>query len=120
MAITIDGVSGVTFPDSSTQTTANYGANQSWQSFTVGSTRIIGSGSPYTNGTGKTIMVSILATGNGTQQQVFSGYVNNVEVSRGGASFNSGGAGMTFLVPPGATYYITTTGASINGWLEFR
>ncbi len=107
-------VNGVRFNDGTTQSTASspgIGTGQSWQSVSRANA------TTYTNSTGRTIAVFVVinnAPSNGITQLFvngsFMGQLNN---------YGSVGGGM-FLVPPGATYSINTSGSSLSSWYELR
>lgn len=109
---------GITFPDSTSQSTAVYGIGvaQTWLDFT-GSRAI---GPTYTNTTSKPIMVSIISTaGNITidvqlwiNDEIRQRFVNNP---------NSSAIGVTVagIIPPGSSYAFWSNGI-ISSWLELR
>lgn len=89
------------------------GYGQTWQSFTVGSTRVVGT--TYYNTTGKPILVMIgVNTGAGTVTPTVSGVALAVATS------NAVRIPISFIVPPGQSYSIADTGAGIDKWLELR
>jgi len=112
MSMVIDGSLGVTFPDTSTQANSVSvlglgGSSQTWQNLT-GSRSL---STTYTNSTGKPIQVAWTST---------SG--NNPTVTVAGTTIISGVAYLvstSFIVPIGATYSISATGAGYN-WFELR
>ncbi|HWU35471.1 MAG TPA: hypothetical protein VN023_09585 [Methylovorus sp.] len=95
------------------------GVGQTWQSFTVGSTRVVGT--TYTNSTGKPIVVGVAAADTGGAQATLT--VGGVIVDQfifSVGSFN-GTFGLVGIVPPGATYVVNIAGAmTIPSWYELR
>lgn len=118
MPVSINGTSGVTFNDSSVQGASAIGYSQTWQNMT--SSRSIGT--TYTNSTGKPIVVTIAATGNGANG--LFGITLNSAVTFYSPSAYSGGAwtSVTFIVPNGNTYYTTQQGSNVTLqiWMELR
>jgi len=107
MPIVLDGTAGITYPAGSVGTVAAPGDTQTWQTFTIGSTRI--SGTTYTNSTGKPI--AVLATSTTAPTMVVGGVtIPNQTVA--GTTISS-----AFIVPPGLTYSITAT---LSAWAELR
>ena len=93
---------------------SSLGYGQTWQSFTVGTTRV--SGTTYYNTTGKPIVVMSAPTGTAGTLQPMAGGVNlspTVHAINTSPSFN-------FVVPPGQSYAITATTTAINTWYELR
>ena len=96
---------------------AGLGVNQTWQSV-IGSRAL---GTTYTNSTGKPIMVSVVSTkiNTTTLTAVVSGVTVAIE-SGTGATANAN-ATLCFIVPNGATYSVSNSGAStLNAWAELR
>jgi phage-related tail fiber protein len=94
------------------------GYGQTWQNFTVGTQRVVGT--TYYNTTGKPIMVSAngQSTGGGWN---FGWTVNGVVVGNGGmAQNNTAYTTQTTIIPPGASYVLTQSGTNITGWQELR
>lgn len=107
-----DGTSeNVTIPQDPT-----IGVGQTWQTFTVGSQRVVGT--TYTNSTGKPIMVSVL-TGGGGQGSMYL-YVDNIMVGLVGidGSLSNNGGCASAIVPNGSTYKVTNYTPST--WAELR
>lgn len=98
------------------------GVNQAW----TGVTRVIGT--TYVNDTGRPIMVSACINGvGGTVGATASATVSSVQISTVcindsiGASFVTHTNTLTFIVPAGASYAITTTVATtVAFWRELR
>jgi hypothetical protein len=107
MAITINGTSGITYNNSSTQSVGAVGsASQTWQALSGSRS----TGVTYTNSTGLPIMVCI-STGGG--QGDLS--VNGINLARfDGSGYQTGSA----IVPNGNTYSLS--GGSIVFWAELR
>lgn len=116
MAMTINGTSGLTFPDTSTQSAAGIGYGQSWQAVS----RV--NGVTYTNSTGRPI------------EFAFNGYSTSGNIYVG-VSFNSGiyiyfaysilksgyaECGGTIIIPQGATYIFSGLPPNLNGTWELR
>ena len=91
--------------------TGGLGTGQTWQSFTVGTTRI--SGTTYTNTTNKPIAVAIVAQVSVALSMTIDG------VSLTGNATNSGTnrSWTLYIVPPNQTY--VTSGTILN-WYELR
>lgn len=123
MPIVLDGTTGITYPSGAvsasgityasglTGATPSIGDGQTWQSFTVGSTRV--SGTTYTNTTGKPIGVAIIAQVSVALSMTIDG------VSLTGNATNSGTnrSWTLYIVPPNQTY--VTSGTLLN-WYELR
>lgn len=95
------------------------GNGQTWQSFTPGTQRVVGT--TYYNSTGKPIAVGI-----GwymTASSLYYLYVNGVIVGEAGGSGAAAVRGQLFaIVPPGASYQLTASTGSltIEYWAELR
>nr|WP_315242116.1 hypothetical protein [uncultured Albidiferax sp.] len=89
------------------------GVGQTWQD--VAAAR--GTGTIYTNSTGKTIwvMVTVLAPANTAVSANISGVATWYE----GSGANTRYVTASFAVPPGASYSVTTSG-SLGFWSELR
>lgn len=81
-------------------------------------------GTTYTNTTGKPIMVSAEQINTGTGAAGLTGQVNGADVAKcqpfsNGANF---GGGITFIVPPNATYTVISNASNGNiaFWSELR
>jgi hypothetical protein len=96
-----------------------FGAGQAWQNLT--SSRSYNTA--YTNSTGKAIMVNVFYNTNGTNNTI-TATVDGVTVA--GMNFNLGfgnlnlGSTISFIVPNGASYTVTASGAALVAWAEFR
>ena len=111
MAVTINGLTGVTFNNGSLQATASIGTNdQTWQVFT-GSRA---AGVTYTNTTGKPIMVCVNFTTGGPGDITVGG----VLAAYGASTVNESEGGVTTMVPVGAQYVYN--GRPIQTWTELR
>ena len=119
MAITIDAT-GVTFDDSSSQTTSfnnislGFGPYQTWQNVTssrAGSTT-------YTNSTTRPIFVMISNSPSGSNQldvQISGTNTVNFSIPYSGSS---GAPGACFVVPNGSSYRIGSS--PFASWFELR
>ena len=109
---TIQGIGGQAMAGMNT-----LGYGQSWQSFTVGSTRVLGT--TYYNTTGRPIVVSFSGTaGTSTNCQLtISGLL--VAQSGGDTTNGASNASISGIVPPGASYSIAST-RTTNVWFELR
>jgi hypothetical protein len=116
MAVTINGTSGVTFNNGSTQAiSGGMGTSataQTWQNVT-GSRAF---GTTYTNSTGYPIEVFILSGGAGGTATLQVN-INGVNYMQAYASPYAV-ATLTFIVPNGATY--SATGGVGGQWTELR
>jgi hypothetical protein len=114
MAVTVNGLNGVTFNNGSLQTAAAAGTNdQTWQVFT-GSRAV---DVTYTNTTGRPIMVCVNFTpaGGGGPGSIA---VNGVLAAYGACVQNVSEGGITTMVPAGAQYVYS--GKPISVWTELR
>lgn len=131
MTTTIDGSSGLTFPDATTQATAavSLGVGQTWQDVTASRAP----NTTYTNSTGKPIaFVAKISFTSGavTCTTIVGGvtlhsasYTSTVYYSNLSASPSTVPASaVLIIVPPGGTYSVNTNGASpvTAQWLELR
>jgi hypothetical protein len=111
MAVTINGLTGVTFNNGSLQTAAAAGTNdQTWQVFTGSRS----AGVTYTNTTGRPIMVCVNFTTGGPGDIT----VNGVLAAYGSSAVNQAEGGVTTMVPVGAQY--AYNGRPIQQWTELR
>lgn len=98
------------------------GDGQTWQNLT--SSRAIGA--TYTNSTGRAIMFSVTATGNGGFiQAILIGVINGVTIISNGANSGTAGgatyASFSLIVPNGATYSaVNGNGCTLQTWFELR
>lgn len=116
MAVTINGTSGIVFNDSTGQSTAAIGFNQTWQN--VVASRAVDT--TYTNSTGKPIQISIAVQlgANATGYLV----INGNQVNRGSNPFADRSINLTqffAIIPNGATYAVTGFNG-ITFWWELR
>ena len=98
------------------------GNSQTWQNMlgsATGCAAARASGVTCTNSTGRPIMVSVGATNIPNYAENITGSVNGTVICENGASYGGTYMGVTFIVPSGATYSITTT-QLINVWSELR
>lgn len=101
---------------------SSLGYSQTWQAVT-GSRAI---GTTYYNTTGKPIMFSVSATGNGGFiQAILNGLVNGVTTITNGANSGTAGgatyASFTLIVPSGASYSASNgSGCTLQTWFELR
>ena len=119
MPVTISGAAGVTFNDSTTQSTAavpGIGVGQTWQ------TPSRSAGTTYTNSTGKPILIVVSGLANASNTWYTYIYVDGVQLS---FAYGGGGASayywfpVSVIVPNGSTYSVTAVGG-INLWTELR
>jgi len=93
------------------------GISQTWQQFTVGSTRVLGT--TYTNTGVRPIAIAFDCNGNtsGNASLTIGGLVVG---SSGGDTTNGATHSQIFgIVPPGGTYSVTSSRAT-NNWFELR
>ena len=103
----IDGSNGLTFPSASIQSDAAIGYGQTWQNLTASRA----SGTSYTNSTGKSISVMVVAS------------ADSPIVVVGGVTITASSSGVrtaTFIVPNTSTYTITIASGSFASWSELR
>jgi hypothetical protein len=118
MAVTINGTSGFTFNNASTQSVGAVGAgSQTWQDVT-GSRAL---STTYTNSTGAPILVQVFTTCgtvNGLNQLTINGIVVDTYCQASGVT----GGTTTGTVPNGGTYSCAQSGASVSiqSWIELR
>ena len=109
MSMIIDGSNGLTYPDTSTQSSTSIGYSpQTCQNLTASRS----SGVTYTNSTGRPIQVFVTKSGNGSGTV----YINGTEVSYWVASSNDFPV-MDCIVPNGATYQVA---GGLGYWSELR
>jgi hypothetical protein len=109
MAVDINGTTGLTFNNGSTQDVGGVGTGaQTWQN--MGGLR--SGGVTYTNSTGKPIMVSINQASSGTQNF----FINGVLVAQNQTTSVTA-SGFTFIIPNGANYQSSSAGSF---WFELR
>lgn len=122
MSLTLDGTNGITLP---TGETGNIGIGQTWQDVTA--SRALNT--TYTNSSGKPIQVSLYASSGTTTGNTISLSVGGVVIASASSPSSgiSGSIGqsnlpITVIVPSGATYIVSGTGAAaaINKMLELR
>jgi len=119
MPVTISGTAGVTFNDSTNQSTAptQIGVGQTWQ------TPSRSAGTTYTNSTGKPILIVVNGLANALNTWYTFIYVDGVQVT---FAYGGGGSSTAYfyfpasvIVPNGSTYSVTAVGG-INIWTELR
>ena len=101
----------------SAATATQIGIGQTWQQFTVGTARILGT--VYTNTGAKPLAISFDSNGNtsGNAALTIGGLVVG---SSGGDTTNGAAHSQIFgIVPPGGTYSVTSSRAT-NNWYELR
>lgn len=110
----VAGTNTATLPVATGELSMLGGTGQTWQTFSVGSTRV--NGTTYTNSTGKPIQVMILGNP-ANASNACSVVVGGVTVATANNG-NTGGvsAPIAAIVPPGLTY--SATGAT--AWTELR
>lgn len=120
MAVTVNGLTGLTFNNGSTQDVGGVGTgSQTWQN--VSASRA--TGTTYTNTTGKPILVSVF--GSSVTNSGFYLIVDGVTVSWTGWFSLAGGqvtGTTTAVVPNGSTYSVSgwVSGSLYAGWSELR
>lgn len=87
------------------------GVGQTWQN--VAASRAYGT--TYTNTTGRPIFVFVMGTGNSS-----SSYATVAGITAGAANTTSTSCNVWFIVPSGATYSVSMSGASLQIWSELR
>ena len=124
--ITVNGVSVATDAEvnsalglkANTADLKEIGVGQTLQTFTVGTQRV--AGTTYTNSSGKPIEIYINgASGGGGWNITLT--INGTQVFQVGNTSNQGEV-MCFsgIIPNGATYVVSSSGASIWSWKELR
>ena len=113
MAVTINGTTGLTFNNSSTQTVGGIGDGQTWQDVLASRS----AGVTYTNSTGTPILVNIQTSQTGGSNPSASIAVSGVKAAQDGQSNVPGGATLSVIVPNGATYVYTTAGNAATIWV---
>jgi hypothetical protein len=112
MPVVINGTTGITFNDNSTQSTAA-GLVRTWQSLTMSNNV------NFTNTFGREIVVAARCNANGAYGWTDICYVNDIEIIN--ATWNAAVVGMTytFEVPNGATFRVNFP-TGIAGVMVFR
>ena len=96
---------------------SSIGYGQTWQQLTYGTTRV--SGTTYYNTTGKPIAISFKSSG-GSSTSASLTISSLVIASVSGDTTNGGsGASLFGIIPPGASYSVTST-RTTNNWYELR
>lgn len=111
---------GITFPDSTTQTSAVYSFadQQAWTDVTASrATDII-----YTNTTSRPIMVAVVLTGTPSSANGVKLFVDSKVVCRFGSNPDSSPLEQSLygIVPVNSTYYVERHGTTITSWSELR
>lgn len=93
------------------------GVGQTWQQFTVGSARVLGT--TYYNTTGKPIAISFQSSGGVAAGATLT--ISGYAIAIGGGDTTNGGANSSLfgIIPPGASYSVSST-RSTNNWFELR
>jgi hypothetical protein len=119
MSLNINGTTGLTFNNGSTQNVGGVGTgSQTWQDVTANRS----AGTTYTNSTGKPILIIVSAQVNSKNTFYTYIFVDGVRVSY---AFGGGGADSYYalpysvIVPNGSTYSVTNAGG-ISIWTELR
>lgn len=115
MAVNINGTTGLTFNNGSTQDVGGLATgSQTWQN--VGSSRL--AGTTYTNTTGKPIVACITqADGTGISNNFF---INGNSIARQ-AIYATGGNSASYVIPNGNTYrWDLGGGLDFSSWWELR
>jgi hypothetical protein len=114
MAFNINGTTGLTFNNGSTQDVGGIGIAQTWQN--VAASRA--AGTTYTNTTGKPIMVCI-SQGDGVGV-ANNFYINGSQIARQ-AIYATGANSNSYIVPNGANYmWEQSSGLNFSLWWELR
>ena len=121
MSVSINGLSGLTFNNGSTQDVGGVGTGaQTWQSL-IGSRS---SGVTYTNSTGKPIMVNAHGLTGGAGNAGLQGYVDGLLIASNVPYANSANYGgfVSMIVPNGSNYSVYWGGSSgsLTLWAELR
>lgn len=120
MAVTINGTSGVTFNNGSTQSVGAVGAgSQTWTNFTA--SRAFST--TYTNSTGYPIMIAVQGVSAGVAgNKAVNCYVNGAVIVVNGFYTTTGNnhASFTAIIPNGATYRSDGDGVTVGSWWELR
>jgi len=104
--------------DSANSLNAGLGVNQTWQTLT-GSRALT---TTYTNSTGKPISVYVTCSSAQGVSYRMTGIVSGTTIASSQAYSPSGNLelNLTFIVPNGATYSVTSTVSNLNNWSELR
>jgi hypothetical protein len=121
MAFNINGTTGLTFNNGSTQDVGGVGTgSQTWQNVTA--SRV--DGTTYTNTTGKPILVNLQGYTNSAGAAGVTGTCNGLIVAQTQPYAAGGAYGgfVSFIVPNGATYSGTFSGTNgfLFRWTELR
>jgi hypothetical protein len=121
MAVDINGTTGLTFNNGSTQDVGGVGTGtQTWQNVTA--SRV--DGTTYTNSTGKPIVVNIQSTTNSAGAAGVTGNCDGIIVAQTQpyAAGSAYGGFISFIVPNGSNYSGLFSGTSgfILRWTELR
>lgn len=99
---------------------SSLGYGQTWQNV-LGSRAV---GTTYYNTTGKPISVYVSANTAANNYGNITGIINGISFPGSGTVYSTGAYGapvfVTFIVPPSASYSITTSLATISNWNELR
>lgn len=119
MSITLKST-GIQFADTTQQTTAflGIGIGQTWQNLT--GSRVLST--TYTNSTSRPILISVVLDINSNITIECQLFVDSLLIQHYHNNPNTSGIGTALLciVPPGSTYYVTSTGAPVISWAELR
>lgn len=116
MSMTIDGTSGLTFPNGSGQDVGAVGVGQTWQNVTASRA----ANTTYTNSTGKPIQVSVSAAVTSGRLDLYL-TIGGVTAARSTSSASSEPNCVYGIVPNGATYSFSPSGGfTIVNWAELR
>jgi hypothetical protein len=114
-SIQVNGVDAVVFNSTGIITGSNaIGHGQTFQNVT-GSRAL---NSDYTNNTGRTIQVS--ASCSSTAPAFVAYRINGVTFAQNSVPGGGYAVGVTFLVPPGATYAVYIQNGTLSHWYEVR
>ena len=113
MSVSINGTSGITFNNASTQDVGGVGTGSQAWSVVTGS-RVLGT--TYTNSTGKPIMVFVYTSGGGGSGSLTVTINGTSTLSAYYSSYAL--AGISFIVTNGSTY--SASGGTLSQWSELR
>jgi hypothetical protein len=116
MALVLNGTTGLTFDNGSTQNVGGIGISQTWQNLTSSRAAF----TTYTNSTGKPILVQVTTiNGSAGVTSATQLFVDSILVAYTGEQANrrswAGG-----IVPNGSTYYVSLSANGVEGWAELR
>jgi hypothetical protein len=116
MSLVLNGTTGLTFDNGSTQNVGGIGISQTWQDLNSSRAAF----TTYTNSTGKPILVQVTTiNGSPSTTSATQLFIDGVQVAYTGEQANrrswAGG-----IVPNGSTYLISLSANSVESWVELR